>query len=160
MWGQLSCSHAYMASSSMMPREGVGSVLNIIQTSTYPRATQIRSRMPTWPLVVTDPCFYRAMDPDVTPSVPRGNTGQDPTMGLVVSPATQIRLSLATLSPQLYPSSWCPHPLLLFHFCCFATCLLLLAGPRSPESLGSSQKWSHLCIIELGRGHLKHGLRP
>lgn len=44
-----------------------GPVLHITQTSTYPRTAQTRPRMSTWPLVVTDPCCYRARDSDVTP---------------------------------------------------------------------------------------------
>ena len=92
-------------------------------------------------LVVTGPCCYRTMDPDVAPSI---STDEDPAMPLwsqVASPASHIRLFLTTLEPPLLPLHCAPifPSLMFFHFSTIY--LLFFITPRFSEYLAWSQEW-------------------
>lgn len=51
--------------------------------------------MLTWPVVVTDPCYYRSMNPDITHPLVTAQSRAS-LFSMVVTPATQVRLFLTT----------------------------------------------------------------
>lgn len=60
---------------------------------------QLRPVTSIWPFVVTDPCCYRVMDPDMGPEVaPDGSIGLDPTMSPVGITGYLHQLSITTLN--------------------------------------------------------------
>lgn len=72
--GQLSCLQGCLSQDAQV-RGGDSSRL-LSESNMSPR-WQPRSGISTWPLVLTEPCCFRAMGPDVALS---GSTGQDATM--------------------------------------------------------------------------------
>ena len=97
----------------------------------------------TWPLVVTDSCYYKAMDSDIVLGC---NMTQKLTLvlGSIISYSYQVDPHC----PQVFssPSLHCAHILLfLFLYRFSTTYLLLLVAPRVSECLGLSQEWSQEC---------------
>jgi hypothetical protein len=96
---------------------GVGPALDSLQYQHVPK-WQIRLGTCVWPLVVTDPCWCRAMGLDVAPS---SSTGQDPTM--VPGAMTSYSHQAVPHYPQIYRSAslHCAHVLLFLFLSHFST---------------------------------------
>lgn len=146
-----------MATEPALPQnsnEGWSQLWAVLRLHHFP-TRQYRLGISARPLMVTDPCCYRATDPDLAPV---GSTGQDPAPESHVE-SLQNHFRLISL-PSIFSSasSYCAHILLvpfLFHF----SIIYLLIF------LWSLSVWGHLrnarpcsCIMVPSSGHFRYGL--
>lgn len=138
----------------------MGPFLHSLQISTCPKAAD-QTRDVTWPLVVTDPCCFKAVNPEMAHQW-QHKPGPHHGLGSI----TSIRMFLATfkspvLPPFIVPISFC------FSFSSISPPLTC----SSPGEPGSPSVWSFLrsglwsampcsCIMASGKGHLGDGFPP
>lgn len=134
-----------------MPRAGVGPVLPSPPQSSAINMSAVATQleMSAWPLIVTDPCSCRAMDPDVAPSIsPRPG----PHHGARWLYQLTSGCSSLPLSPQFFLSSLGPHPSLSLPFHHHLLAPLLVPGSRVSGVMSGMISECFTSLVHYGTG--------